>query len=87
MQRPEPLGRTCCPSARQSAGGIVRLIERLEKEDNKMKIPHSPIIGGGIFELRKGKNIAITLYAFLKKTQKTPAKAIEITKMRLKEMN
>lgn len=55
---------------------------------------------GGLFELRVGdKNIARTLYAyatgneiyllhaFVKKTQKTPAKAIEIARMRLKEMN
>ncbi|EFK7858787.1 type II toxin-antitoxin system RelE/ParE family toxin, partial [Escherichia coli] len=54
----------------------------------------------GLFELRVGdKNIARTLYAyatgneiyllhaFVKKTQKTPAKAIEIARMRLKEMN
>ncbi|HBA7544019.1 TPA: type II toxin-antitoxin system RelE/ParE family toxin [Escherichia coli] len=80
-------------------GRMVRLIERLEQEGNKMKMPHSRVIGGGLFELRVGdKNIARTLYAyatgneicllhaFVKKTQKTPAKAIEIARMRLKEI-
>ncbi|MFO5701954.1 type II toxin-antitoxin system RelE/ParE family toxin, partial [Klebsiella pneumoniae] len=54
----------------------------------------------GLFELRVGdKNIARTLYAyavgheiyllhaFVKKTQKTPAGAIEIARKRLKEMS
>lgn len=72
-------------------GRMARLIERLEQEGNKMKRPHSRVIGGGLFELRVGdKNIARTLYAyatgneiyllhaFVKKTQKTPTKAIEI---------
>ncbi|STJ89105.1 prophage protein gp49 [Escherichia coli] len=80
-------------------GRMARLIERLEQEGNKMKMPHSRVIGGGLFELRVGdKNIARTLYAyatgneiyllhaFVKKTQKTPTKAIEIARMRLKEM-
>ncbi|HAU9653402.1 TPA: type II toxin-antitoxin system RelE/ParE family toxin, partial [Escherichia coli] len=46
-------------------GRIARLIERLEQEGNKMKMPHSRVIGGGLFELRVGdKNIARTLYAY-----------------------
>ncbi|HFS5999300.1 TPA: type II toxin-antitoxin system RelE/ParE family toxin [Escherichia coli] len=81
-------------------GRMTRLIERLEREGNKLKMPHSRVIGGGLFELRVGdKNIARTLYAyatgneiyllhaFVKKTQKTPVKAIEIARTRLKEMN
>ncbi|HFO4497604.1 TPA: helix-turn-helix domain-containing protein [Escherichia coli] len=40
-------------------GRMARLIERLEQEGNKMKIPHSCVIGGGLFELIVGdKNIA-----------------------------
>lgn len=81
-------------------GRMTRLIERLGSEGNKMKMPHSRVIGGGLFELRVGdKNIARTLYAyaagneiyllhaFVKKTQKTPAKAIDIARTRLKEMS
>lgn len=80
-------------------GRMTRLIERLESE-GKLKMPHSRVIGAGLFELRVGdKNIARTLYAyavgheiyllhaFVKKTQKTPAGAIEIARKRLKEMS
>ncbi len=35
-------------------GRMARLIERLEQEGNKMKMPHSRVIGGGLFELRVG---------------------------------
>ena len=81
-------------------GRMTRLIERLENEGNKLKMPHSRVIGGGLFELRVGdKNIARTLYAyavgheiyllhaFVKKTPKTPPGAIEIARTRLKEMS
>lgn len=80
-------------------GRMTRLIERLESE-GKLKMPHSRVIGAGLFELRVGdKNIARTLYAyavgheiyllhaFVKKTQKTPAGAIETARKRLKEMS
>ncbi|WP_225376629.1 type II toxin-antitoxin system RelE/ParE family toxin [Klebsiella pneumoniae] len=80
-------------------GRMTRLIERLESE-GKLKMPHSRVIGAGLFELRVGdKNIARTLYAyavgheiyllhaFVKKRQKTPAGAIEIARKRLKEMS
>ena len=39
-------------------GRMARLIERLEQEGNKMKIPHSRVIGGGLFELRVGDKIS-----------------------------
>ncbi|EEY3113218.1 type II toxin-antitoxin system RelE/ParE family toxin [Salmonella enterica] len=46
-------------------GRIAKLIERLEKEGNKMKMPHSRGIGGRLFKLIVGdKNIARTLYAY-----------------------
>lgn len=79
-------------------GRMFRLIERLS-ETGQLKMPHSRVIGGGIFELRVGdKNIARTLYAyaaghniyllhsFIKKTEKTPSAAIELARKRLKEM-
>ncbi|OKP04593.1 type II toxin-antitoxin system RelE/ParE family toxin [Xenorhabdus eapokensis] len=81
-------------------GRMFRLIERLRMDGNQLKMPHSKVIGGGLFELRIGdKNIARTLYAFeidqriyllhafVKKTQKTPTGTIEIARKRLKEMN
>ena len=72
----------------------------IPESEGKLKMPHSRVIGAGLFELRVGdKNIARTLYAyavgheiyllhaFVKKTQKTPAGAIEIARKRLKEMS
>lgn len=79
-------------------GRMFRLIERLASEGNQLKMPHSKHIGSGLFELRVGdKDIARTVYAFasgkhiyilhafVKKTQKTPAAAIETARNRLKE--
>ncbi|WP_058914440.1 type II toxin-antitoxin system RelE/ParE family toxin [Entomohabitans teleogrylli] len=80
-------------------GRMFRLIERLS-QDGQLRMPHSKPLGTGMFELRVGdKNIARTLYAysigqniyllhaFVKKTPKTPAGAIEIARKRLQEMN
>ncbi|TNH41808.1 type II toxin-antitoxin system RelE/ParE family toxin [Photorhabdus luminescens] len=82
----------------QIRGRMFRLIERLAIEGNALRMPHSRVIGGGIFELRVGdKDIARSLYAFargqniyllhafVKKTEKTPAAAIKTAHMRLKE--
>jgi len=78
-------------------GQMYRLIERLEKE-GQLKMPHSRVVGGGLFELRAGgENIARTLYcyakghqiyllhAFVKKTETTPAKAIKLARQRLED--
>lgn len=78
-------------------GQMFRLIERLESE-GQLKMPHSKVIGGGLFELRVGgADIARTLYcyakgqnvyllhAFVKKTQTTPAKAIKLARQRLED--
>ncbi|MBC8953018.1 type II toxin-antitoxin system RelE/ParE family toxin [Xenorhabdus sp. PB62.4] len=80
-------------------GRMFKLIERLRTNGNQLKMPHSRVIGGGLFELRIGdKNITRTLYAFeigqkiyllhafVKKTQRTPTGAIEIARKRLKEL-
>lgn len=78
-------------------GQMFRLIERLEAE-GQLKMPHSRVIGGGLFELRVGgANIARSLYcyakgnqiyllhAFVKKTEKTPASAIKLARQRLED--
>ncbi|MBA5234775.1 type II toxin-antitoxin system RelE/ParE family toxin [Pectobacterium aroidearum] len=80
-------------------GRMFRLIERLATEGGNLRMPHSRSIGGGLFELRIGDaNIARALYvfskgqqifilhAFVKKTQKTPAAAIDTARRRLQEM-
>ena len=77
---------------------MFRLIERLASEGNQLRMPHSRVIGGGLFELRVGdKDIARAVYAFhqgqtifilhafTKKTPKTPAGAIDTARARLKE--
>lgn len=81
----------------QIRGRMFRLIERLE-EEGRLSMPHSKVIGGGLFELRVGgTNIARTLYcyasgqniyllhAFVKKTDKTPARAIKLARQRLED--
>lgn len=78
-------------------GQMYRLIEKLEKE-GRLKMPHSRVIGGGLFELRVGgANIARTLYcyakgnqiyllhAFVKKTETTPPNAIKLARQRLED--
>ncbi|MFP2514965.1 type II toxin-antitoxin system RelE/ParE family toxin [Buttiauxella agrestis] len=82
----------------QLRGRMFRLIERLESEGNQLRMPHSRVLGNGLFELRVGdKDIARAVYAFsygqtiyilhafTKKTLKTPVNAIEIARIRLKE--
>ncbi|EHT97709.1 Gp49 [Pantoea stewartii subsp. stewartii DC283] len=81
----------------QLRGRMFRLIERMETE-GQLKMPHSKVIGGGLFELRVGgTDIARTLYcysdghtiyllhAFVKKTEKTPASAIKLARQRLED--
>lgn len=82
----------------QLRGRMFRLIERLASEGNQLKMPHSRVLENGLFELRVGdKDIARAVYAFsygqtiyilhafTKKTAKTPANAIDIARLRLKE--
>jgi phage-related protein len=71
---------------------VLRHIELLEEFGNKLGMPHSRHLADGLLELRiRGtrelrifycfhKRKAILLYAFVKKTQKTPEK--EITRAR-----
>lgn len=80
-------------------GRMFRLIERLQLEGPKIRLPHSSSIASGLFELRVGgKDIARCLYAFaigqkiyllhafVKKTQQTPIAAIYMARQRLKEL-
>lgn len=73
---------------------FLRLLLLLENNGNELREPHSKPIEDGIFELRvkQGSNIARALYffvvghkivitnGFIKKTQKTPSKEIEMAK-------
>lgn len=81
-------------------GSMFRLIQLLEQKGNTLRMPHSKVIGKGLFELRVGgANIARTLYAyadgetiyllhaFVKKTQETPARAIKLARQRLEDFS
>lgn len=75
------------------------LIIVLEEKGNELREPYSKSLGDGIFELRAsvGSNITRVLYffyygeriiltnGFVKKTQKTPRKEIELAKRRRKQ--
>ena len=68
---------------------IVELLEQHGPQDVGM--PFVKAMGDGLFEIRAlfcmviGKEVVI-LHGFIKKTQKTPAKELEIAKKRLREV-
>jgi phage-related protein len=78
----------------------LRYVELMEKHGADLRSPHSESMGGGLFELRpkasegigrvlyctvKGATIVI-LHSFVKKTQKTPKREIDIARRRLEEV-
>lgn len=78
---------------------LIGLLDVLEEKGNQLREPYSKSLGDGIFELRcsVGNNITRVLYffyygeriiltnGFIKKTQKTPKKEIELAKKRRRE--
>ena len=78
------------------AAKLVGMMELLEEKGTELRMPYSEHIEDGIFELRckLGSNITRALYffyvnrriivtnGFVKKTQKTPAKEIQLAKKR-----
>lgn len=78
----------------------LRTVSLIELFGANLGEPHSKAFGNGLFELRLkgqegiarvfyctviGKEVII-LHSFIKKTQKTPKKELEITKSRLTEI-
>lgn len=78
----------------------ARIVELLLEFGPDLRMPHSKAMGNGLFELRargrdgigrsfycfvKGKRIVI-LHAFIKKTQATPKRELEIARKRMKEV-
>lgn len=73
---------------------LIGLLEILEEKGNQLREPYSKHLEDGIFEIRckTGRNISRVLYffyyegkiiltnGFIKKTQKTPRKEIELAK-------
>jgi phage-related protein len=81
-------------------GRYLRYSDRVEVYGPDLGMPHTRAMGEGLFELRLkaaegiarifyctmvGKKIVI-LHQFIKKTDKTPSKELEIARRRLKEV-
>lgn len=78
----------------------ARLAELLAEHGPGLRLPHSRVLGDGLFELRPrgrsgigraiycflvGKRV-IVLHAFIKKTQQTPDKELKLARKRMKEV-
>jgi len=76
------------------------LVELLAEHGPNLRLPHSRAFGDGLFELRPrgrsgigralycflvGKRV-IVLHAFIKKTQQTPDKELNLARKRMKEV-
>ncbi len=80
---------------------LLHILELVEEFGPNLGKPHTAPMGGGLYEIRargkegigrslfctlKGKEIVI-LHSFIKKTQKTPKREIDIALKRMKELN
>ncbi|TGO02178.1 hypothetical protein PN36_29260 [Candidatus Thiomargarita nelsonii] len=78
----------------------IHLTQRMEVYGPSLGMPHSRAMGDGLFELRLKANEGIArvfyctlvgykivmLHSFVKKSQKTPAKELEIARRRMREV-
>jgi phage-related protein len=79
---------------------FIRYAEKMEHYGPDLGMPHTKAMGDGLFELRlkAGEGIArvfyctlvgkriVILHQFIKKTDRTPAKELNIARMRKKEI-
>ena len=80
---------------------MIKLLELIEKYGANLGAPHTVPMGDGLFEIRakakegigralfcyvKGERVYI-LHVFVKKTQKTPKKDMDLAKVRMKEVS
>jgi phage-related protein len=82
-------------------GRFLRYADRMEAYGPDLGMPHTRVMGGGLFELRlKGaEGIArvfyctiigrriVFLHQFIKKTDKTPNRELAVARRRMKEIN
>jgi phage-related protein len=82
------------------AARFIRCAERMEIYGPDLGMPHTRAMGGGLFELRikAAEGIAkvfyctvvdrriVFLHQFVKKTDRTPPKELEIARRRMKEV-
>lgn len=78
----------------------IGLTQRMVEHGPHLGLPHTEAFGSGLFELRlKGaegiarvffcmmvKQEIVMLHSFIKKTQKTPQKELNIARLRMKEL-
>jgi phage-related protein len=79
---------------------FIRYAEKMERYGPDLGMPHTKAMGDGLFELRLksaegiarvfyctlvGKRV-VMLHHFIKKTDKTPAKELNVARMRKKEI-
>jgi len=79
---------------------LLHILEMIEEFGPALGAPYTASMGGGLFEIRargkegigrslfctvKGREIVI-LHSFIKKTQKTPKKELEMARKKLKEL-
>ena len=79
---------------------FLRYAERMESYGPDLGMPHTRAMGGGIFELRikAAEGIArvfyctvvgrrvVFLHQFVKKTEKTPSRELDVARRRMKEV-
>lgn len=79
---------------------FLRIIETMREHGPDLGLPHTRAMGGGLFEIRaKGREgigrafyctvvseRIVILHAFVKKTEQTPARELEMARARLKEV-
>ena len=79
---------------------MIKLLELMEKHGANLGSPHTEPMGEGLFEIRakaqegigrglfcylNGKHVVV-LHAFIKKSQKTPRKELELARLRQNEV-
>ncbi len=82
----------------QTKAKIIHQIDLLEQYGSRLGMPHSKILGSGIYELRiRGreelrifygfnKRIIYLLHGFKKQSRKTPEKELAVARERLKKL-
>lgn len=80
---------------------FLRLLDLIKENEPNLGMPYTASMGDGLFEIRaKGKegigrvffcvlveHEVIVLYSFVKKSQKTPKKALDLARKRKKELS
>lgn len=80
---------------------LINIVRMMQKYGADLGMPHTKSLGNGLFEIRAkgkegigraffcyfGKEKAVILHSFIKKTQQIPKKELEIATQRMRELN